>query len=334
MLATLTRRTLLVTTDLLDNLSIRRLSKYAKVIVARRQTEQELSLILPSIDCLLIFAWPAFLTRERLTSMTRLRFIQSILAGVNHVPFEYIDPKVVVCSNAGAYSDEVAEHAWGLLLAAAKRIVEQDLKIREGHGVLVRHGDAARGITVLKGKTLGILGYGGIGASVARIARAFGMNVYAFFRKKTMVAGVRAFTGRRGVNEVLKRSDAVVLALPLNMATKGIIDGRGLASMKNNAILVNVGRGELVDERAVYMRLKTEPMFRFATDVWWYKDGKESLETAFPFGALPNFIGTLHVSGPSAVVGGRPVVLAVENTLRFLKGHRPRNIVNRSDYVR
>ncbi len=322
-----------MTTDLLDNPSIRRLSKYAKVIIAGREKEHELSLVLPSVDCLLIFAWPPFLTKERLASMNRLRFIQSILAGVNHVPFGNIGSEVVVCSNAGAYSDEVAEHAWGLLLASAKRIVEQDLDMVEGRGVLVRHGDAARGVYVLRGKTLGILGFGGIGVSVAKMARAFVMNIYAFTRRQKRIAGVRTFTGRSGLNKVLKRSDAVVLALPLNRFTKGIIEGRALASMKKNAVLVNVGRGELVDERALYKHLKTEPMFRFATDVWWYKNGKESLETAFPFASLPNFVGTLHVSGPSAVVGGRPVSLAVENTLRFLKGQRPRNIVNRTDYV-
>ena len=262
-----------------------------------------------------------------------MRFVQSILAGVNHIPFQHIDRNVVVCSNAGAYSDEVAEHAWGLLLAAAKRIVEQDFQIKERRGVLVRHGDAARGITVLKGKTLGILGFGGIGVSVARIAEAFGMNVYAFSRRRPRIAGVRAFNGRRGLNEVLRTSDAIVLALPLTRLTKGIINRQALATTKNDSILVNVGRGELVDERDLFEHLKAKPAFRFATDVWWYKDGKESLETAFSFAALPNFIGTLHVSGPSAVVGGRPVVLAVDNTLRFLKGLRPKNIVNRSDYV-
>ncbi len=329
----MTKRTLLITTDLIDKRSIKRLSKYVTVVIAKKLDEREISRVLPSVDCLIVFAWPTFLTKERLEEMARLKFIQSILAGVNHIPFGHIDRKVVVCSNAGAYSDEVAEHAWGLLLASAKRIAEQDLQIKERRGVLVRHGDAARGITVLRGKTLGILGYGGIGVSVARIARAFGMNVYAFSRKRTRIAGVRAFSGRRGLNEVLRRSDAVVLALPLNRLTKRIIDRQALARMMNNAVLVNIGRGELVDERALFEHLKAKPTFRFATDVWWYKDGKESLETAFPFAALPNFVGTLHVSGPSAVIRGRPVVLAVENTLRFLKGFHPKNIVKRSDYV-
>ncbi len=329
----MTKPTLLITTDLIDKRSIKRLSKYAKVTPANRLDEGEISRILPTVACLIVFAWPTFLTKERLEEMSQLKFIQSILAGVNSIPFEHLDGDVVVCSNAGAYSDEVAEHAWGILLSAAKRIVEQDLQIKEGRGVLVRHGDAARGITVLRGKTLGILGYGSIGVSVARLGRAFGMDIYAFSRKRSRIDGVRVFSGRRGLTQVLEKSDAVVLALPLNNLTRGIIDSRALARMKNNAVLVNVGRGELVDERALFEHLKAKSMFRFATDVWWYKEGKESLETAFPFAALPNFIGTLHVSGPSAVVGGRPVALAVENTLRFLKGFRPKNVIKRSDYV-
>ncbi|OLD04908.1 MAG: hypothetical protein AUJ07_02765 [Crenarchaeota archaeon 13_1_40CM_3_53_5] len=329
----MTRRTVLVTTDLLDKQSVKRLSRHANVIIATRLAENELQDLLPSTDCLMVFAWPAFLTEERLARMKRLRFIQSILAGVNHIPFGLIDGNVIVCSNAGAYSDEVAEHAWGLLLAAAKSIVEQHLQIKEGRGVLVRHGDAARGITVLTGKALGILGYGGIGVSVARVARAFGMNVNAFSRKQSRSGGIRVFSGGKGLTQVLGKSDAVVLALPLNRLTRGIINKETLVEMKSNAILVNIGRGELVEERALFEHLKANPTFRFATDVWWYRNGKESLETTFPFTALPNFVGTLHVSGPSAVVGGRPVVLAVENTLRFLRGLQPKNIVKRSDYV-
>ncbi len=324
---------LLVTTDLLDPLSTRRLSRYATVFKASKLREDKITRLLSSIDCLMIFSWPSFLTREKVRTMDRLRFVQSILAGVNHIPFELLDPRIVVASNAGAYSDEVAEHAWGLLLAAAKRIAEQHVQIRGGRGALVRHGGVASGVYILRNKTLGILGLGGIGTAVARIARGFGMNVIAFSRNKKSAERVHVLTGNRGLSEVLRKSDAVVLALPLTRITTRIIDTRALSKMKKEGVLVNVGRGELVDEKDLFEHLTANPSFRYATDVWWYRDGRESLVTQYPFGSLPNFVGTPHVSGPSSLVGGRPVVLAVENTLRYLRGFRPRNVVDRSDYT-
>jgi phosphoglycerate dehydrogenase-like enzyme len=102
--------------------------------------------------------------------------------------------------------------------------------------------------------------------------------------------------------------------------------------MKKEAILVNIARGELVDEKAMYEHLVANPNFRYATDVWWYRESRESLKTDYPFLSLPNFIGTPHVSGPSGLATGRPVRLAVENAIRFLRGLKPRNIVNREDY--
>ncbi len=327
------KKNLLVTTDLLDKASVKLLSKYANVFLASELGENEILERLPSIDAMMIFSWPSFLTRGNLEKMNQLRFIQSILAGVNHIPFSNLGEGIVVSSNAGAYSDEVAEHAWGLLLSAAKRIVEQYTHIREGRGVLIRHGDAAQGVYILKGKTLGILGYGGIGASVARIAEAFGMKTYALSRREKNAPGVTLLHGKRGLAEVLKKSDAIVLALPLDKFTTRIIDEDKLSVMKKSMVLVNIGRGELVDEKALFHHLKATPGFRYATDVWWFKDGRESLTTNYPFISLPNFVGTPHVSGPSGLATGRPIKLAVENTLRFLRDHTPKNVVDPSDYL-
>src|SRR5260370_4342407 len=114
----------MITTDVVDKHSIETLSKYARVFSSTVLGEASLIQLLPSIDILLVFFWPSFLTAENLSRMSNLRLIQSILAGVNHIPFSQLNKKVVVCSNAGAYSDEVAEYAWALLLSAAKRIVD------------------------------------------------------------------------------------------------------------------------------------------------------------------------------------------------------------------
>ncbi len=102
---------LLVTTDLLDPLSTRCLSRYATVFKASKLQEDKITRLLSAVDCLMVFSWPSPLTKEKIRTMDRLRFVQSILAGVNHIPFDLLDPKVVVASNARAYSDEVAEQS-------------------------------------------------------------------------------------------------------------------------------------------------------------------------------------------------------------------------------
>src|SRR5438034_11053598 len=102
--------------------------------------------------------------------MTSLRFIQSILAGVNHIPFASLNKSVIVSSNAGAYSDEVAEYAWALLLSAAKRIVELHVSLREQKWTLKRTLDDASENTVLRKKILGIRASGGIGTVVGTTA--------------------------------------------------------------------------------------------------------------------------------------------------------------------
>ena len=322
----------LVCTDVVDDKSIRALSKYSKVYKLGDFTEDRLNEVLPSIDCLLVFSWPSQLTSDRLQKVTSLRFIQSILAGVNHIPFASLNKNVIVSSNAGAYSDEVAEYALALLLSAAKRVVELHVSLRDQKWTLKRTLDEGSEITVLREKVLGILGFGGIGSVVGRIAKPFGMQIYAYSRKKSAARGVKFFTGPGGLSELLKKSDGVVLALPLTSQTAKIMNAERLSEMRKDGILVNVARGELVDEKAVYEHLVANPNFRYATDVWWYRENRESLKTDFPFLSLPNFIGTPHVSGPSGLATGQPVKLAVENTIRYLKGLRPRNIVNPEEY--
>lgn len=167
----------------------------------------------------------------------------------------------------------------------------------------------------------------------ARIGKEFGMKIYAFSRSAVQERGVRSFQGDQGLLTVLSESDAVMTSLPLTKYTDKIIDSSKLAAMKRNGILVNIARGELVDEHAIYEHLRANPDFRYATDVWWYREGKESLTTLYPFFELPNFIGTPHVSGPSGLATGKPVRLAVENVVRFLRGLKPKNIVTRDEYL-
>jgi D-3-phosphoglycerate dehydrogenase / 2-oxoglutarate reductase len=296
--------------------------------------ERELDHLLPSVDCMLVQAWwPDSLTPERVSRMTRLRFIQSGMAGVNHVPFKHLGKRVMVSSNAGGFSAGVAEFALALLLAAAKRVVKLDSVLRTGEFDPAKWASLFRDVVILRGRTLGILGYGGIGRAVGSMGLALGMNVIAFSRHPSPAGEVQVSHGGEGLLRVLRRSDAVVIALPLSKLTVGLIGAAELAAMKRDAILVNVARAEIVDEEALYEHLSKNERFTYATDVWQIKRGKETYASKFPLLKLPNFIGTPHVAGGSAAATGEPGRAAAENLLRYLKGEAPQNVVDPSEYV-
>lgn len=321
-----------MTTGLIPEREMRTLSRFAEVYRSDEMDGKAIESLLPEVDSLLVFSWPSFLTGEKLYSMRRLRFIQSVLVGVNHIPFESLPRRVIVCSNAGAFSLEVGEHAWALVLAAAKKIVAHSRRISHGESEMSGFAGEADDIQVLKGKTLGVLGYGGIGRQVARFGSAFGMRVIAFARKDAPDPWVRVYRGRGGLDSVLKQSDVIVIALPLTRRTEKVIGERELSEMRSTSVLVNVARGDLVDQHALYSHLVLNLSFRYATDVWWYNEGKETLMTGNQLIKLPNFVGTPHMSGPTGLATGNPARRAAENTLRFLKGQRPQNVVKRSEY--
>jgi len=326
-------RRVLVTTDRIGLEELAGLLRHADVVKGWKLDEGGIQAVLPEVEAAILLGWPPYFTRENLERMVRLRFVQTMSVGVNQIRFQDLPRRVMVCSNAGAYSTAVGEHAWGLLLAAAKWIALTDAAIKQEQGAFDQFRAGAKDTLVLKGGTMGIIGYGGIGRAVARFAAAFGMNVVAFGRGSRREKGVRLYRGRSGLDKVLRLSDAVLISLPLTKLTEGLIGSRELGIMKKNAVLVNVARGDIVHQRALYEHLKSNPSFRYATDVWWFKEGKETLETEFSIKDLPNFVGTPHTSGPAGVASGEPQRAVVLNTIRYLRGLKPRNIVNRTEYA-
>jgi phosphoglycerate dehydrogenase-like enzyme len=162
---------------------------------------------------------------------------------------------------------------------------------------------------------------------------AFGMKVMVLSRKRVAERGLESLHGEHGLKTILGNCDALVLALPLTNSTRRMIGREELVLMKKRAILVNVARAEIVDQEAIYAHLLQNKDFVYATDVWWMKDGRESYPPDLPFLGLANFIGTPHVSGPSAVAGKGPLNNALENLLRFANGLDPEKVVDRADYT-
>src|SRR5438132_3568939 len=258
-----------------------------------------------------------------------VRMIQSLVAGVDHFPFDRFPPSAIVCSNAGAYSVSVAEHAMALLLAAAKDVVPRTEEIRRG---IFNQAVENKG---LAGSTALILGFGGIGSEIARRCKAFDMHVVGLARSPPSKEIADAVGTMEDLPRYLPQADVVFLALPLTRATQRLVDLVFLARMKEDAILVNVARGKLIVEDDLFEHLKARPRFRAALDTWWtYPDTKDGRPFHRPFQDLPNIVMTPHVAPFVAGQRGRAMEAALENVLRFLRGEKPHNLVDPSDYAK
>ena len=217
-----------------------------------------------------------------------------------------------------------AEFAWGLILATVRHIPAEAQRLREGLW------QKSLGMP-LEGKTLGIVGLGKIGARVARYARAFDMQVLAIRRDvaRSAADALDLLGGMEIFDEVLRRADYLLLALPLTPATRGLIGEAQLGLMKPTAMLVNVSRGEIVDELALYQALAGRRLAGAALDVWYRypTDAAPTLPARQPFHELPNVLMTPHVSGWTEGMLEARARLIAENIARTARGEPPLNLI-------
>lgn len=243
--------------------------------------------------------------------------VQTLSAGVDGLDFESLPKNVEVFSNAGAFSESVAEHAWGLLLGVAKGLHARNKKTTPRK---------------LRGKTLLVVGCGAIGSEVARLSKSLNMRTVGVSRS-FRIPGY--FDERRSMAELsseVANADAIVVALPITKSTRAIINHDILKRAKDTAILVDVGRGETVSEEGVIKWLSERPESRFATDVYWFKDGKESFATRA--WDLANFTGTLHTSGlPLGEDLEEQEAAAARNVKEFFENGTPVNRIEVSEYL-
>ncbi|MCX7758484.1 MAG: hydroxyacid dehydrogenase [bacterium] len=220
-----------------------------------------------------------------------LKIVQCILSGTDHIKKDWF-PNSLVVGNSGAYSSIIVEHVFAFILFWSKNLLVNYHKLKQGIY------DQNIGNVLLNGKNIGIIGFGGIGSEVARIAKAFNMRVLAINTTgKTDIQYVDEIYTLENLNYVLANSDFVIIALPLNEKTENLINYDKLCIMKKSAILVNVGRGPIINQRDLYYFLKDNPDFRCALDVWWSEPAfNQEFKLDYPFFELPNFWGSPHNS--------------------------------------
>jgi len=261
--------------------------------------------------------------REVMAACPRLRFIQATNAGAGQQVREAgVAPaeleRVAIATAAGVHAVPLAEFAIFGLLALAKDVhgLERDRAARRWPAL-------RRPWRELHGQTVLVLGLGGIGRETARLADALGMHVIGVRRSpREPVPHVAELHPTGSLPDLLPRADAVVITLPLTDETEGLLDGRMLAKLKPGAIVVNVGRGAVVDEAALIDALRSGQLAGAALDVF----ATEPLPEDSPLWTLPNVLVSPHSAALSPYEDDRIVDLFVDNLRRLLAGEP---IVNR-----
>ncbi|MBT3369573.1 MAG: phosphoglycerate dehydrogenase [Rhodospirillaceae bacterium] len=263
--------------------------------------------------------WPA---------VPKLRLYQLPFTG-----FHWIEPSDVPfgCTVCNTYEHEIAisEYVLGAMLEREIGTVAADRKFR-GHGwdggpsrSKATHGE-------LFGKTIGIVGYGHIGAEVARRANAFGMRCIAVTRTSRPAPEPLEWLGAmQALDRLLNESDYVLLALPLADDTHGLIDAKRFARMKPDGVIINVGRGLVIDEGALYAALDERRIGGAIIDVWYNYPSDEVENPApsrYPFQELDNIIMTPHSSSHSEAARLRRWTSIAANVDRLARGEALRNV--------
>lgn len=266
-----------------------------------------------------LLAWPKQVKPDLIKGMTSLKAIQTFSAGVDDLDFSALPENVRVFSNAGAFSLPVAEQAWSLALTLAKgtncRKKVETFQISD--------------------RDVLILGAGGIGIEIARIAKnGFNDHVIGLSRSFRDLKNFDKTFPMSYLNETISSADYIFDTLPLNKYTNGILNYNILKSVKDKSVIVNVGRGETIVEDDIYRILTERNNVRFGTDVFWRKNGVEVFETKL--WQLDNFAGTLHTGGAygNEEVLNRAKEIACKNALRFTEGSFTENEVKKDDYYK
>ena len=259
-----------------------------------------------------------------------LRLVQSVATGIELIDLAALPRGVVVC-NAFGHETAIAEYVLMTMLVWSHRFreIEGEFRTRSSWRPSWVQSGAPHG--EILGTTVGIVGLGRVGREVARRAAAFVCRVIAVNRgPREPEGGVERVFPLGQIDRMLPECDFVVLAIAQGPETEGLIDARRLALMKRSAFLVNIARGAVVDEDAVFDALRDRSIGGAALDVWWRYPSESEPErrpSRHPFQELPNVIMTPHCSGWTEGMVARRWAEVAGNINRFVRGELLENVV-------
>jgi len=263
------------------------------------------------------------LNESNLKHAEKLKVISSVSVGYDNYDLSYLNQrKILLTHTPHVLTETTADLAFALLLSAARKVPSLERWTKQGQWARTA-GPEQFGQDVF-GKTLGIIGLGHIGAAVARRGfYGFNMSVLYHNRREKPETAEQFKAQFCALDDLLRRSDFVVIAVDLNAASKSLIGARELELMQAHAVLVNISRGSVVDEQALIAALKNKTIFAAGLDVY----EKEPLQASELF-ALDNAVTLPHVGSATVQTRRRMAELAYQNLLDALEGGTPRCAVN------
>jgi glyoxylate reductase len=256
---------------------------------------------------------------DLLDACPSLRIVANVAVGYDNLDVAELTRRGIAAGNTpGVLTDSTADLAWALILAACRRLPEGAAAVKAGEWVTWEP-DWLLGVDVA-GATLGIVGYGRIGAAVARRAAGFGMDVLAWNRTPRSAQGVTFV----GLDELLRRSDVVTVHCALTDETRGLVGATELRAMKPTAVLVNTARGPIVDQRALAAALRAGEIFGAGLDVVEV----EPIPAGDELLSLPNCLVLPHVGSATVATRSQMADMAIDNVLAVLAGEPPPTCVN------
>lgn len=250
------------------------------------------------------------LSREILQQAPKLRLIQKIGVGTNTIDLEYAKEKgIPVCNMPGTNAQATAEMALLLILAASRRLSLMDSTCRSGEWRVSK--EVEESLSEIKGKTVGLIGFGQVASILADILHAMGARVIYHATQDKKIA-----YEYRELPALLKEADIVSLHAALNSQTEKLINESALAQMKTGAILVNTARGALIDELAVYAALLTSKLGAAGFDVF----ASEPVAATNPLMSLDNVVVAPHLGWLTEETLERSIEVASDNCLRLESG--------------
>lgn len=260
-------------------------------------------------DVLLLAPRYGAVLRDALPHARALRWIHALGAGVETLPFDMLRAMTVAVTNSrGIYADALSEFVIGAMLWFAKDFA------RLAANKAARRWEPFH-VERLEGKTLGIIGYGAIGHAIGRRAEALGMHVLATRR-----------SGGTPIDELIPASDFVTLSTPLTEDTRGLMNAKRIAAMRTGAVLINISRGAIVDERALVDALEAKRIRGAALDVF----ETEPLPHDHRLWQLENVLISPHSADRTTDSHDRAMTLFLANLDRFRRGEPLQNVVDLS----
>jgi phosphoglycerate dehydrogenase-like enzyme len=277
-------------------------------------SEDELMKEIPKAEVLITLPF----TEELLAVAPKLKWVQCLRAGVDGYPFSAMKERALILTNGkGLHRNHMAEYSIAMMILFARNLHVFQRQQRDSNWRRNVPQDE------IFGKTVGILGFGAIGDTLATRAKAMGMRVLALKRNPIQTSNVDQWYTPDQTNEFLSQADYLVNLLPNTPATHHALNADSFVAMKNSAVLISIGRGKTVDEQALIKALQTGQISGLAADVF----ETEPLPAESPLWQMENVVLTPHICGESVHYLEKGIEILEENFTRFQDN--PETLINR-----